>query len=263
MNRFCAIFTVLIILLGLAACTKSAESSAQEQQWTLPVFSSIMDSFIRVPGGSITMGGPVAGSTGLVYEDPSRQTTVSPFFIAIFPVTQQEYEELMKTNPSPAKSENMQVAGVSWFDAVEYCNRLSLREGLTPSYTINGTDVIWNRDANGFRLPTEAEWEFAALAGTNTPFGGMGTAHPWGIRDMPPVDTWEWCWDWHDRYPGEAQTDPAGPASGTQRVLRGGQLFGGTYGREVRSTFRSHSPPSEHGDYFSFRVVRPSSPPPG
>lgn len=103
-------------------------------------------------------------------DETLHDVTVSDFYIGKYEVTQSEYEKIMGVNPSNFKGENLPVENVSWYDAVEYCNKLSESEGLTPVYTVDGENVSWDRSANGYRLPTEAEWEYAARAGTRRYF---------------------------------------------------------------------------------------------
>ena len=185
---------------------------------------------------------------------------------------------------------------------MEFCNALSMKEGLSPAYTIrkdrsdpNNTNtddnqrwfVTWNRASSGYRLPTEAEWEYACRAGTLTPFNtgnnisanianyngnhpynngstgvyrerttaaGSFAPNPWGLYDMHG-NVWEWCWDWYGAYADSPQTDPAGPSTGADRVLRGGSWY--NYARCLRSAYRSLDIPSLRSSNVGFRLVRP------
>ena len=130
----------------------------------------VANDMVRINGGTFIMGSPENEWGRSNNEGPQRQVTVSSFYIGRFPVTQAEFQEIMGRNPSTFRGPNLPVEQVSWFDAIEFSNRRSIRAGLTPVYTINGNNVTWNREANGYRLPTEAEWEFACRAGTQTPF---------------------------------------------------------------------------------------------
>ncbi|MCL2805790.1 MAG: formylglycine-generating enzyme family protein [Treponema sp.] len=129
------------------------------------------NTMVRINGGIFTMGSPV-NEEGRRSGEIQRQVTVSSFQMSKFPVTQREYQEIMGTNPSEFKGNNLPVEMVSWWDAVEFCNRRSQREGLTLAYTIDRERgaITWNRNATGYRLPTEAEWEYACRAGTRTAY---------------------------------------------------------------------------------------------
>lgn len=126
-------------------------------------------------------------------DETQHEVTVSDFYIGRYEVTQEQYEEVMGENPSNFDGENLPVENVTWYDAIEYCNRLSEQEGLTPVYTVDGENVSWDRSANGYRLPTEAEWEYVARAGTTTPFNTQNSIsdeeanyyghYPYGIEE--------------------------------------------------------------------------------
>ena len=220
-------------------------------------------------------------------ESPQHRVTVSSFLMSKFPITQAEYEDIMGVNPSSQnhREPNRPVDQVSWNNAIDYCNRRSVREGLTPVYTIEGANVTWNRQANGYRLPTEAEWEYACRAGTQTPFNsgtsmedagwsrensffivngsrsrstypvGQKQPNAWGLYDMHG-NVLEWCWDWFAPYTAEPKTDPIGPASSPRgaRVYRGGCFdFAADW---CRSAYRFGNRPTFRMFYTGFRVVR-------
>jgi formylglycine-generating enzyme required for sulfatase activity len=125
--------------------------------------------FVLIKGGTFTMGSPAA-EAWREKDEIQHSVTVSDFHLAQYEVTQREYVELMSNNPSNFKGGNLPVENVTWFEAVRYCNARSALDGLTPAYAVNGSIVTWNRAANGYRLPTEAEWEYACRSGTITPF---------------------------------------------------------------------------------------------
>jgi len=256
---------------------------------------------VRIQGGTFTMGSP-ASEPGHDSDEAQHQVTVSSFYMGKYEVTQKEYKEIMGVNPSSFKRDNLPVEQVTWYDAVEYCNKRSQKEGLTPAYTINKNQsdpnntsnldtVKWtvnlNRNANGYRLPTEAEWEYACRAGTTTPFStgnnittgqanyngnnpynnnakgenrgkitpvGSFAPNPWGLYDMHG-NVYEWCYDWYGNYSIDAQTDPRGAVSGAFRVARGGS-WNNTAGN-ARTAYRFAYTPSYRFLNIGFRLVRP------
>jgi formylglycine-generating enzyme required for sulfatase activity len=234
--------------------------------------------FVRVEGGTFQMGTASGGND----ERPVHTVTVKSFSMGKYEVTQKEWQEVMGNNPSSRnKAEDWPVETVSWFDAIEYCNKRSIKEGLTPAYRGSGDNITCDWNANGYRLPTEAEWEFAAKGGIKDSYltyeysgsnivdavawyGGNSGKITWlvgirapnslGIYDMSG-NVSEWCWDRYGGYSSEAQTDPRGAVSGANRVVRGGSWFyPATY---VRSAFRGYFTPSIRSDDLGFRLVRP------
>jgi formylglycine-generating enzyme required for sulfatase activity len=243
--------------------------------------SGVSDGFVLVAGGSFTMGSPTT-EAGRDSDEVQHEATVSSFYMGKYEVTQREYEEVMGTNPSLGRQQgpNFPVNMVSWYDAVEYCNKQSLREGLTPAYTINKEQkdpnntssyprevkwtVTWDHTANGYRLPTEAEWEYACRAGTTTAYNtgntlGTGStnnsANAWGLYDMHG-NVFEWCWDWKGNYKSDVQMNPIGASSGAARVFRGGGSA--STPETLRSAFRDSGTPSLQRADLGFRLVRPS-----
>jgi len=135
----------------------------------IPFLTAQQNNMVRIEGGTFTMGSP-ANEPNRDSDEIQRQVTVSAFYMSRYEITQREYQEIMRENPSYFKGDNLPVECVTWLKAVEYCNRRSYREGLTLAYRIDGNNVTWNRDATGYRLPTEAEWEYACRAGTTTAY---------------------------------------------------------------------------------------------
>ena len=251
----------------------------------------------KIPGGTFQMG---SADTTFKDEQPVHTVSISTFFMDARPVTQKSFKRLMNFNPSHYTEDSLHpVEMVSWFDAVLYCNARSKRHGLDTVYSY--TSVTKNADTgkscsglgdltidfarNGFRLPTEAEYEYACRAGTTTEYywGGsyplrtradtlaidsnavwyhnsqngtepVGSRKPnaWGLYDMSG-NVWEWCNDWYDSYDSSSHMDPTGPSTGSKRVLRG-VSWGDS--RFLRAANRSCDLPNVRNDYFGFRCVR-------
>ena len=231
------------------------------------------------------------------FDNGANIVTLSAFRMAKYDITQSLYQSVTGTNPSYFASNGdaatCPVERVSWHDAVEFCNRLSAKDGLSPVYTISGrtpnfgypiTRATVNADftASGYRLPTEAQWEYAARAGTTTTtyyWGNAsddatvgqyawfvdnsgGTTHAvgqklpnaFGLYDMAG-NIWQWCWDWYGTYPSGSQTDPTGASSGTNRVIRGGSWRDLLY--KLSPSYRLGYMPYYQDGNIGFRVVAP------
>lgn len=197
MKRIGAIFMTAVMILMLCSCgnsvagqengsaggsgqaetgleeTDDAEKTdmgdAERNDTGSPAAIHLPEEFVLVQGGTFQMGSP--DEEAWRSEDEVRHTvTVSDFYMSAYELKQAEYQEVTGENPSSFSGEDLPVENISWLDAVSYCNARSEREGLTPAYTVDGPDVTWDRSADGYRLPTEAEWEYACRAGTTTPF---------------------------------------------------------------------------------------------
>jgi len=294
--------TLLILILTFTSCAD---------------FDKPLIVMVRIPAGTFIMGSPV--------DEPGRdpdpvetqhQVTVSAFYMGKYPVTQKQWFEVMGTTQVQQQHEktlgtdtdyygrgdNYPIYFVNWYDAIVFCNKLSIKEGLEPVYSIiDSTDPEvwisnagripfdtpnpdWNKaimisGATGYRLPTEAEWEYACRADTTTAYNtgakfseetgwydgnsagkaqsvGKKQKNIWGLYDMHG-NVYEWCWDWYDRYESGAQTNPTGPNSDTipnSRVMRGGAWV---YEAErMRSASREQNTLSLSSHYCGFRVAR-------
>jgi formylglycine-generating enzyme required for sulfatase activity len=202
-------------------------------------------------------------------------------------VTQAQWDAVMGGVPDPSRHEgaDLPVHDVTWRQAVAYCNARSRAEGLTPAYTITAAAVTWDRQADGWRLPTEAEWEYLARGGSTAalPSGpltelncrldpnldavgwycGNGPDAPQpvagkqanglGLHDVCG-NVREWCWDWYAAHDGAPALDPEGPASGVRRVCRGGSWYGAA--QDCRSAARGALPPDSTDDTVGLRPVR-------
>ena len=266
------------MMLLIISCSKDDSKPIEPEK--KPTISMVL-----IPAGTFQIGNTGAYS-GLDSENPEHTVTISKaFYMSKYEVTQKQYQAVMDTNPSYFIGENLPVEQVTWYNAVEFCNALSQLEGKTPCYTIqNDTNVTCNWDANGYRLPTEAEWEYACKAGSSADFysgsltnsgfspldpnlgeigwysGNSGSKtkpvgrkqpNAFGLYDMSG-NVGEWCWDWFSGYTNA--TDPKGPTSGSFRVHRGGSWS--TSARLCSSAYRSGNFPSISYNNGGFRIAR-------
>lgn len=183
MKRTFTLFTALFLILALAGCGNQEQQepsfpseSPQEPDQAATVSTESTspeiappEEFILISGGTFQMGSPES-EAWRVEDETAHTVTVSDYYISKLEVTQAEYQAIMGENPSAFTGDDFPVESISWMDAIQYCNTRSTQEGLTPAYAVDGQNVSWDRSANGYRLPTEAEWEYACRSGTETPF---------------------------------------------------------------------------------------------
>ena len=250
----------------------------------------------RIPGGRFYMGSHDSDEYLRNNEHPQHKVILPRnFFISVYPVTQKQFLELMEYNPSIAiDNEDCPVDGVTWYSAIEFCNKMSEAESLPPYYDIKAIRRRSNNSiesakvtvlgGDGFRLPTEAEWEYTCRAGSISPwcFGdqvldvgqyawyydnstmethpvGQRKPNSWGLYDMHG-NVMEWCYDWYNellyQQCTEESENPIGPADGTAKVLRGGAW---QFGAEAtRCAYRNSSAPDAVAGVIGFRICRDS-----
>ena len=147
----------------------SVDWEQSTQTITITNSSSASDNLVLVKGGTFTLGSPESEEWRMK-DETQHSVVIDDFYISKYEVSQSEYESVTGNNPSYFKGENLPIETVSWLDAVKFCNEKSKAENLSPVYTITNEKIEWNLNADGYRLPTEAEWEVACRAGTDTPF---------------------------------------------------------------------------------------------
>ena len=250
-----------------------------------------------IPAGTFNMG-----SNDITYATPQHQVTLTQgFYMGKTEVTQEQWRSVMGNDARLAqvysetdygRGDNFPMYWVNWYDIILFCNRLSIADNLTPAYQVSGVSnwatetapdvnntnwdsVVIVAGSTGYRLPTEAEWEYACRAGTNTPWNtgisistsqaniassvgkttpvGSYAANPWGLYDIHG-NIFEWCWDWYGAYSSGSQNNPNGPVNGNSRVARGGGWM--SVNQNARSAYRSNGTQSTRAFDYGFRVAR-------
>ncbi|MCL2044403.1 MAG: formylglycine-generating enzyme family protein [Treponema sp.] len=306
--KFFGIIVVMaVIIFSFGSC------STVSNDWRAQSPETIGIEMVWIPAGTFIMGSPATEKGRDRYrsdEDPQREVTLSGFYMGVYQVTQEQYQAVMGTNPShfhggrgrePSEGEIQErrpVENIRWFETLIFANRLSIIEGLSPAYriynstnpddwgktpSVHGVEIV--AGSSGYRLPTEAQWEYACRAGTTTAFNngiddwedkvgldpigwfwfnsrsrthevGKKAPNAWGLNDMHG-NVWEWCWDRHRGYPSESQTDPTGPSDGAFRVTRGGGYDSDQHARSANRVASSPTKKDRYSKYQGFRLVRP------
>ena len=234
----------LLLCVLLSACQPGEQPATGNKPATPPktITTPTGLEMVLLPAGECLMG----DTNGDDDEKPAHRVQVGAFYMDTREITQKAYESLTEKNPSKAKGPDRPVEQVDWYHAILYCNLRSLKEGLSACY--DAKTLACNFAANGYRLPTEAEWEYACRAGTTTKYSsgddptklkavawfkananqtthpvGQKAPNPWGLYDMHG-NVAEWCQDFYDAafYQKVDRTDPHGPTRGDKCVLRGG-----------------------------------------
>jgi len=290
--------TTLLLLLGSIGCTGDKvtvleddvdsaspdDDSADTADTGEPVeepdpgpWDSWLDT-ASLPGGTFEMG-CTRDDEWSCYDNefPVRELTLSPIEVLRTEVPRGMYRALTggAHRPAGCTQDDCVAVNISWYDAVAFCNLASEAAGLTPAYSISGTTVTWDRTADGWRLPTEAEWEYAARGGRDLIYAGSadldqvawtrenagGRPHEVGEKAENDFDlhdmsgnVWEWVWDWQGSYDASSTVDPTGPDSGERRILRGGAWDAND--DAARVSFRGAMSPDTEVDTNGLRIVR-------
>ena len=252
------ILGIAVVLGFVGALTVVAQEVKPGKVEVIDLGKDVKLEMVLILAGEFKMGLP---TTEVGYEEKTQHkvTLTKPFYMGKYEVTQGQWESVMGNNPSYFKGAKLPVMDVSWDDCQDFIKKL-------------------NEKTNGdYRLPTEAEWEYACRAGTTTAysFGDNITAknanYNIGVKIVKPVavggykpnafglydmhgNVWEWCEDWYAAYPKESVIDPKGPAKGKYRVLRGGSFFSAA--SDVRSSARFYNSPTSRDGSFGFRMAR-------
>lgn len=278
--RVCAPCLFVVFACSTEPLAPAADTSTAAAQ-SLP-------GYVHVKAGQFTMGSPESEVGRHVWERSHPVLITRDYWLKATEVTQGEWFALMGTSPSMFTEcgDDCPVEQVSWWEAMAYCNALSMSEGLEPCYEVTGCDparapndgcdsLEWagGLDCEGYRLPTEAEWEYAARAGTTgAQYGDLMAigwysenskhrTHPvgekepnaWGLHDMIG-NVWEWTWDWYADYPDAALGDPMGPPTGDEKTFRGGSwIFNSIF---MRVANRNHNVIDHRGQHLGFRPAR-------
>ena len=266
MKRSISFFSVVLVLFYLLALLDQARAQAPKE-----ITNSIGMKLVLIPKGTFMMGSPES-EEGRQKDETQHEVTISKdYYLGVYEVTQAQYEKVMGKNPSyfqgpKVGNENadLPVENVSWDDTVEFCKKLS--------------DLPEEKKAGRlYRLPTEAEWEYACRAGSKTAYSfddeegllpeygwfkrnssdrthtvGLLEPNAWGLYDMHG-NVWEWCSDWYGEYPKGAVSDPTGPCEGSDRVNRGGGWY--NEAANCRSAIRHGIDPSFRFHFIGFRVA--------
>jgi formylglycine-generating enzyme required for sulfatase activity len=274
---FLKIITLITgLCLLLTSCNKSKDISEKPKQIINRISYSIATpppGMVFVKGGKFKMGDTTWTSFD---QQPQHEVEVSSFYMDSTEITQKQYEKIIGFNPSTYKDSTFPVTDVDWYDAVKYCNELSKACGLDTVYLFHSDSVNIDFSKIGFRLPTEAEWEYACRAGTTTlNYWGddyenvgkyewqcsdgiptlnpvaMKSPNPWRLYDMLSNAS-EWCSDWYSEtyYTNSQIKDPKGPTEGKEKSIRGGDC-----GYIYYPAKRGHYSPTDNFNTLGFRCV--------
>ena len=239
----------------------NSNQNAGARRTSNPVLQNLINNMVRVEGGMFMMGATSEqGSEAESDEKPAHQVTLSSFSIGKYEVTQEEWEAVMGSNPSSFKGMKLPVEQVSWNDCQDFIRKLNQLTG------------------KHFRLPTEAEWEYAARggsksrgykyaggndlgnvawywdnSGSKTHEVGQKQPNELGLYDMSG-NVWEWCQDWYGSYSSTSQTNPTGSSSGSSRVRRGGSW--NCYAGNCRVSLRYYRTPGDRSSYLGLRLAQ-------